>query len=201
MDATQPTDGAPETPARNSRARVLEAALFLFTERGYFNTSVHNIARYAGVSVGSIYHHFHDKEGVARALYDGLLERMVTDLSALSSLHTSLHEQYRAIVRHLFELAERDPASMIFMLHAQHREFLPDQQPVCSSRPFELLLEMVAAGIERGEIRSLDPVVASTSLFGGPLRLLTAHLDRALERPLSGYLDEICDCGWRAVAP
>ena len=196
MDAAQLT----HDPVRDSRTKVLQAALFLFTQRGYFNTSVHNIARYAGVSIGSIYHHFHDKAGVARALYDGLLEHMVADLTALRSTHGNTRSQYRAIVQHLFALTERDPASMMFMLHAQHREFLPDQPPICSSRPFELLRELVSAGIANGEIRRLDPVVASTALFGGPLRLITAHLDGALERSLSSYVEEICDCGWRAVA-
>lgn len=196
MDAANLT----HDPVPDNRAKVLDAALFLFTQRGYFNTSVHNIARYAGVSIGSIYHHFHDKAGVARSLYDRLLERMVADLTALRSTHGNTRSQYRAIVQHLFAVAERDPASMTFMLHAQHREFLPDQQPICSSRPFELLRELVSAAIARGEIRPLDPIVASTALFGGPLRLITAHLDHALEGPLSEYLDEICDCGWRAVA-
>lgn len=196
--ATVNETGAAE---RDSRTKVLEAALFLFTERGYFSTSVHNIARYAGVSIGSLYHHFHDKAGVAQALYDALLARMVEDLDALRHRHEDSRGYYRAVVEHLFQMAEREPASMVFMLHAQHREFLPDQPPICSSEPFRLIQATIAEGIERGEIRALDPMVATTALFGGPLRLLTAHLDRALERPLSSYLDESCDCGWRAVAP
>ena len=37
---------------------MLRTALQLFTEQGYFNTSVHDIARTAKVSIGSIYHYF-----------------------------------------------------------------------------------------------------------------------------------------------
>jgi len=198
VQATVNESGAVE---RDSRTKVLEAALFLFTERGYFNTSVHNIARYAGVSIGSLYHHFHDKAGIARALYDALLARMVHDLGALRRRHADSRGYYRAVVQHLFQVAEQQPASMVFILHAQHREFLPDQPPICSSEPFRLIQESITEGIQRGEIRAMDPIVATTTLFGGPLRLLTAHLDRVLERPLSSYLDESCECGWRAVAP
>lgn len=186
---------------RDSRTKVLDAALFLFTERGYFNTSVNNIARYAGVSIGSIYHHFHDKAGVAQALYDALLGRMVQELNSLRARHPDTRAYFRAVVEHLFQVAEREPASMMFMLHARHREFLPGQQPICSSQPFRLLQEAVAEGIERGDLRRVEPVVAATALFGGPLRLLTARLDGALEQPLTAFLDETCACGWRAVAP
>ncbi|MBX3704195.1 MAG: helix-turn-helix transcriptional regulator [Steroidobacteraceae bacterium] len=40
----------------------------LFVERGYFGTSVHDIVGASNVSIGSIYHHFGDKAGIARAL-------------------------------------------------------------------------------------------------------------------------------------
>ena len=51
------------------RQQVLDAVLTLFSERGYFATTVQDISSESGVSVGSIYHHFGDKEGIARSLY------------------------------------------------------------------------------------------------------------------------------------
>lgn len=195
MDAVDPS----RFSSSSSKARVLDAALFLFTERGYFNTSVHNVARYAGVSIGAIYHHFHDKAGIAQALYDTLLQRMVTEVEALRRADASAEGQFRAIVAYFFELTEKDPATMQFMLHAQHREFLPGQRPIYSSRPFELFREVVATGMARGELRALDGDVATTCLFGGPIRMITAHLDGALPQPLSAYRDQVCECSWRAV--
>ena len=47
---------------------TLRVALRLFSEKGFFNTSVQDIVAAAGVSVGFIYHNFSDKEGIARAL-------------------------------------------------------------------------------------------------------------------------------------
>jgi hypothetical protein len=59
---------------------------------------------------------------------------------------------------------------------------------------------IVLEGIARGEIRSIDVMVASTCLFGGALRMITARLDSVLPRPLPDYLDEVWDSSWRAVA-
>ena len=59
-----------------TRELILATALRLFVERGFFATSVHDIRRAAGLSIGSIYHHFPSKEAVARALYDDLVARM-----------------------------------------------------------------------------------------------------------------------------
>ncbi len=184
----------------DTRTLVLDAALTLFSDRGYFNTSVHDIGRASGISIGSIYHHFGDKEGLARALYAGLTSRMQQLIGEVEHEATGSHDQARALVSRLFVLTETEPRAMAFMLYARHREFLPDEPPVCSSRPFAMMRDMVSRGMARGEIRRMDAMVASTCLFGGPLRMITARLDGILERPLPDYLDEVWACAWRSVA-
>ena len=56
--------------AEQSRRHVLDAALQLFSTRGYRGTNVRDIAEAAGVSTGNVYHHFADKEAIFRALLD-----------------------------------------------------------------------------------------------------------------------------------
>lgn len=59
-----------EQRSRRSRAQILEAALELFSHRGYRATSVRDIAARAGVSTGNVYHHFADKESIFLTLLD-----------------------------------------------------------------------------------------------------------------------------------
>lgn len=61
-----------------TRTVLLEAAAEVFAERGYDGASVDEIARAAGVSVGSIYSRFGNKQGLFRALMADFLERDVT---------------------------------------------------------------------------------------------------------------------------
>jgi AcrR family transcriptional regulator len=56
--------------SQRSRERILEAALQLFSSRGYRATSVRDIATEAGVSTGNVYHHFPDKETIYLTLLD-----------------------------------------------------------------------------------------------------------------------------------
>lgn len=182
------------------RQQVLDTVLALFSERGYFATSVQDISRESGVSVGSLYHHFGDKEGIARALYQSLSERMSAKISWIRTHKKTAHDQCRDIVKTLFEMTEAEPLVMDFMLYAKHKDFLPEEKPICSSKPFELMRAIVAAGMESGEIRPMDLMVASSSLFGGPVRMIVARLDGVLQAPLPRYLDEAWDCAWRSVA-
>ena len=185
------------TPARD---QVLATALRLFTERGYFNTSVQDVVRDSGVSTGSIYHHFKDKEGIAKALYDGLVVHMGTAIADIQTQHKTPHDRCRAVIEHLFQMTEAEPEVMAFMLYAKHREFMPEEAPICSSKPFEQMRNMVKEGMDSGILVSMDPLVAATAVFGGALRMINLRLDGILEKPLPVYLDEVWQCAWRSVA-
>src|ERR1700679_1029734 len=47
--------------ARATRIALIELAADLFSERGYIDTSIRDIARCAGVTTGAIYGHFRNK--------------------------------------------------------------------------------------------------------------------------------------------
>jgi AcrR family transcriptional regulator len=52
-----------------TRAQILEAALDLFRERGYDETTMRAIAERAGVAVGNAYYYFRSKEHLIQAFY------------------------------------------------------------------------------------------------------------------------------------
>jgi AcrR family transcriptional regulator len=181
------------------RGHILDTALELFTRNGYFNTSIHDIQRAAGISIGSIYNHFGGKEGIAKALYHALLEQMDALVDAVTDERDSAYERGRAVVTRLFELTEQDPVSMRFILNAKHREFLPDEPPICSAKPFVKLRDIVNQGILSGEIRAMDPWVAAACTFGPALRMITLRLDDVLPNSLDGFADPVWDSAWLAV--
>ncbi len=61
--------------AERNRQRILAAAGELFTERG-LSVTLDDIARHAGVGVGTVYRRFPDKEVLIDALFDQRLESM-----------------------------------------------------------------------------------------------------------------------------
>lgn len=66
----------PRSPEANDRIRrattvqILETALQLFCEKGYYATAITEIAKQAGISKGLLYHYFESKEEVLGALVD-----------------------------------------------------------------------------------------------------------------------------------
>ncbi len=183
--------------------RVLRVALELFTRDGggYFNTSIHDIQRESGVSMGSLYKHFGGKEGIARALYDfklNMIQELLADAVASSD---RAKDVVRSILGGLLTLAERDPKCVYFILYARHREFLAEVAPICSADPFVAMRAILERGMKNGEIREMDPMVASASVYAPTLRLIQFHLDGILPCAPTQYLDAIFEGSWCSVAP
>src|SRR5436305_13030867 len=80
-------------PTLDRRAQILDAALVCFAQRGFHQTSMHDISAEAGISVGLIYRYFANKEAVISAMADrhkneiqDVLERARQAPSLLESL-------------------------------------------------------------------------------------------------------------------
>jgi TetR/AcrR family transcriptional regulator, regulator of cefoperazone and chloramphenicol sensitivity len=107
----------------SSRARLRDAAVRLFAERGVAGTSVRDIAEAAGVTAGLITHHFGSKERLKAAVDELMVEVFTAPLTAPSDrssptaegvaealAHTmAAHPDLRAYLRRSF--LENDPAS------------------------------------------------------------------------------------------
>ena len=72
------TGVATVTEQRSTPDRILDAAEDLFAEKGYSATSLGDVADRVGIRSPSLYNHFRNKE----ALYQAVLERLLTDFSA-----------------------------------------------------------------------------------------------------------------------
>lgn len=61
---------APATKGERTRAAIVDAALRLFQRHGYEGTTMREIARAAGVSLGNAYYYFESKEQLIQGFYD-----------------------------------------------------------------------------------------------------------------------------------
>lgn len=182
------------------RAEVLATTLKLFSEKGFFRTSMQDISREANVSIGSIYHHFKNKEILAKALYDMLLDAMTAKTLHFLETEDTFEASCKGLIRHFFEVAEKEPHALKFLLYARHQEFLPEQPAICQARPFELLLKAAQEAIASGELRDANPVVLITATFGGPMRLMLMKVDGVMDAPLESFFEDSWECIWRGIS-
>lgn len=188
-----------DSKKQERQEKILVEALKLFTEKGYFNTSVSDIQTAANLSVGSLYNYFKNKEAIAISLFSNIENCLYEALCEIEKKHDTAYDRCRAIIQHLFETTERNAGVTQYLLYTKHREFMPVEKSVFASLPFLKLKEMVIEGQKNGEIRNINPDVAMVSLFGGPIRMIYLRIDGVLKDALPTYLDESWGCSWRSV--
>lgn len=183
-----------------TQMKTLETALFLFVNKGFFNTSIPDLVKHSGVSTGSIYHAFKDKQSIAELLMDTLLEQINREQQAILAKHTDSWSRFYELSKWMIHTADQHPHVMQFILNAQHQEFLPEFPPICSSQPFLTFRKVIQEGMDEKVLIKMDIMVAASSSFGGVMRLIQLGLDNMLDEPLPSYLDSITTTCWRSIA-
>jgi AcrR family transcriptional regulator len=96
------------TPARKAdvtRGKIVDAALSLFAERGFEQTTMRLIADRAGVSVGNAYYYFRSKEDLMQAYYHRLFEEFATNVAGLLETETDFSRRLAGTVTVWIETA------------------------------------------------------------------------------------------------
>ncbi len=138
------------------RKCILEAAIRLFSDKGYEQTSIEELAREAGIGKGTVYSYFETKKDIVRAFCENQLEYTRTELTANTKPETSLKEQllviFMAEFRHVTANKEFGRLFMQEKVFPKEHYSADDQE--MQNRYFEMLYPIYQRAQERGELNS-----------------------------------------------
>lgn len=102
---TTPTMKMRPTPrAEDTRRRIYEAAMAMFREKGFEQTTMRDIAAKAGVALGGAYYYFSSKEAIVLTFYGEMQENSHESILQAMSGHKKLKDRIRCIMEKRFEL-------------------------------------------------------------------------------------------------
>lgn len=187
----------------DTRARILEAALDTFCEKGY-GASVDDIARRAGVVKQTLYHHYGSKESLFREALTGLVNVLLVGLVARSG---SVRGDLLRFAESFQSQAMSEQGLALYrMLVAESPRFPELAKAVYESWQLagEELARLLHEAMQRGELRQDEPAFAADmliSLLTGTQRDLHLFgMDLTCPQQ-SGRTHRIVDCFLRAYAP
>lgn len=188
--------------AGGRRDTILRAALECFTERGFTATTVEEIRRRSGASVGSIYHHFGGKERIAAELYVGGLRSYQEGFLRAIETTDGAEAGVRALVRHHLRWVEQNPELAQFLMNRRETELVAATE----ARVRELnrsFFPHVTAWVERwvgaGALRPLSPDLREPVLLGPCQEFSRLWLAGRTRISLRRAERELADATWAAV--
>ncbi len=179
--------------------QIVTVARSLFVANGYHNVSIPQIVRAAGVSTGTIYNHFTSKEGLAAYIHEETLNAFQQRFNERLLGKEGAYAKLRCFAELVFEIAEEQPEVMEYMLFMKHGEFLKESYPICSTAPFRKVQQIIAEGIDSGELRQGDFLISAVSYTGVILRAAELRLQGVIGASLTEHVDELVANAWAAI--
>ena len=151
------------------RRSILEAALKSFAADGYDGASIEEICDISGASVGSLYHHFGSKEGLAAAVYEEGIISYQADLLTILSAGGPPDIVVAKIVRHHLLWVRRNPGWARYLLQMGAAPATAAARPSVRQRNGELIRHLEnwsASPAAAGRVIDVPPPTLVALLLG-----------------------------------
>ena len=164
--ATPMTTAAAKTRATDKREAILDAALDLFVERGFFGTAVPEIAERAGVGAGTIYRYFESKEALVNVIYREQKTRFGEVALGAFPTNVTTREAFRALWTRMARFATDEQRAFVFMELHHHASYLDAESRALEQRMFQLFGNIIVAAQARGELKAARPELMMGLVLG-----------------------------------
>jgi AcrR family transcriptional regulator len=181
------------------KQEILDAALRGFAEKGLAGTTVEEVRTRSGASVGSIYHHFGDKQGIAAALYVAILRDYQEGLLAVLERAGDARDTVEELVRHHLRWVAADRDRARFLLGARPPRAV-DEIRRLNRRAFSATARWLDEQVAGGRIRPI-PFDLFYAVLIGPAQEFCRHwLEGRLRTSMRTAERELAAAAWGALS-
>lgn len=173
-------EARPETRRRRKAERpqeILEAAFVEFSRNGYAQTTLDQIAEHAGVTKGTIYVYFENKEHLFISMVHEFTKATTEIVHGMFESHDGstadlLRAQFSFIYEHIVSDKRRREVVRMLIAEAPRFPALADRYHEEILRPcLDMLRQAIQRGVDRGEIRK-SAIVDSPQVIIAPIALV-----------------------------
>ena len=154
-------------PSPEKQEAILDTALALFTERGFFGTPTSLISKEAGVATGTLFFYFKTKEDLIDTLYRRVKSEAAQAMNRGLTEETTARAKLLRFGHNAIGWGIENPKKLKFMEQFAHSPFVSTTAQEEGMSHFLFLQDLVRDGIRDGEIRAREPellfcIMAST---------------------------------------
>ncbi|MBS3787786.1 TetR/AcrR family transcriptional regulator [Candidatus Bipolaricaulota bacterium] len=153
---------------KTTEQKIEDAAVELFSNKGFHETSMRDLAAEAGVAIGTIYHHYEDKNQIMLKMIRRALEEREKTIQELNESNLPVKWQLEKVLRMHLERVQKNETRGKLVLNQLRQPNKAFQQEF--NRLYDelanYLTNLFQRGIETGEVTSCNPRVAAYALLG-----------------------------------
>jgi AcrR family transcriptional regulator len=182
----------------HKRECILDAALALFSDRGFHGVAVPEVASGAKVAAGTIYRYFPSKEALVNAVYQR--EKQALGAALLHDFPTDAppRAQLSHFIRRSFEYARYNPEGLKFLELHHHKDYLDDASRAVENTMLAPAYAFIATAQAAMVLKPLPPDLMVALVWGMFTGIVRAHAEGrvALDEATIAAAE---DCCWQAI--
>lgn len=153
--------------AEERRREILAAASRVFRRKGFAATGMRDVAAELGMTAGNLYYYFAGKEEILAFCQEATLDALLARAGEIVALDLPAGERLaRLMTAHVACLNETYPGSLA---HLEIEALAPERRAplaVKRRRYEQTIARLIAQGTGAGELRTVDPRLATLALLG-----------------------------------
>ena len=148
----------------NSKSKIFDAALTLFTKKGIKSTTTREIAQKAGIAEGTIYRHFRSKEELSLELFRDRMDVFRKELSSKAENYSDPIKKLGALIDSFFNFAHKDLKACFYIVIGHYTEL--DLLKKEKYKYKDIFADVIAEGIKKKVFRKVDSNLGAALIIG-----------------------------------
>ena len=183
------------TKKEQKKNDIIQCSLELFASKGFYNTTIPDIANALKMSVGNMYNYFKSKDILAKEIIKFISTYLGKKLRDINELDISTEKKTRKIVEIYFKIALAKPEMIDYFLriYLSNRDVFQDgcEGMICVNEFVTEIMIYFEEGVVKGDLRDQD-FFSAFGLFMGYLGgMVFLKGENILPKKLDEYIDDI----------
>ncbi len=178
------------------RKRILESAIKVFAKTGYSDARIQDVAKEAGVSHGTVYIYFKNKDALFMSIFQEILGELVKYIGSEIQKEKNAEDKIRKIISMQLDIIEENPdlTKLILIEFPRSGNFLNDSNTNVISRYIDLISDVLKQGIDEG-IFSMEvkTEITATMIYAGIQGIATRWILDRMDYSLKTMEKSIAD--------
>ena len=188
--------------AKATKAKIIQNAMKLFSQKGYDATTVDDIAKTSEVNKALIYYYFKNKVGLYEHVMSGLFLAIKEEIAEADKCCDNPFGELHAFIDTYARYAKKEPFFPALLLRelSDNGSHIPDMMFSSMIKLFSLLSDILKRGEEQGIFKKSKPMLIHFMILGTINLLVTTQPLRKKAMEVDMTLDTCSECPIEEIA-
>ncbi len=185
---------------KDKKTAIMDAALKLFTERGFHGTSTAEISKEAGVATDTLFNYFPTKEDLINSIYFNVKGQLSQSMGKQVETQSTFQDKFRKIWSNLIKWGVDNQEEFLFVGQFCSSPYITKFTREEVMKEYVFLHDLVNEGINTGVIRDFSSELTIAMFYHASRSVVNLILDSDSSQDQNKFIDDGFQIIWKGLA-